>query len=68
MCECLGEVCKALAEHNATVETKGMIDFATGTVSESPPMIVVSKIDPNKRKPLSPLFCSYCPFCGKKYT
>lgn len=65
-CNCVEKANEALKEQNTFIESKLMMNFETGDTSLSPPMIVVGKLDSKKKEPLPVLFCSYCPFCGKK--
>jgi hypothetical protein len=65
-CKCQEQVNKLLKESNAEVSNDFLIR-RSGTITLSPPSIVLAKIDSKKRSKLPTLFCSHCPFCGKKY-
>ena len=66
-CDCQDHVNEQLKPYNTFVESKMLMSFETGKFRESTPMIVTAKIDSKKRQPAMPIFCAYCPFCGKKY-
>jgi len=65
-CDCLEQVKALLSKENLAIKRHLQINFETGKGSLSPPSIVVEKIDGKKGK-LRTVFCSHCPFCGKKY-
>lgn len=65
MCNCRAAVDQNLASRNARVAV-GMF-FGNSRIDLAPPMVVLEKIDGNRRGKLPNLVASYCPFCGKKY-
>lgn len=66
-CDCIEQVQEQLAESNARLLIESLIRTKTGEIRSSPPSLRLEKIDSSKRKRLPTLFCSHCPFCGKKY-
>lgn len=67
MCKCLSKVQEQLVERNAAVTVETLINFKTGKMRPSNPSVRLHKLDNRKRSRLPTMFCSYCPFCGKKY-
>lgn len=66
-CNCLKKVDEALKDRNAALERHPMMNFSTSKMTMSPPSVKLRKLDSKKRESLPSLFCTYCPFCGKKY-
>jgi hypothetical protein len=66
-CDCIKQVNAKLSDSNAEVETRILLDFKTNKVATSGAMVLLSKIDPKKRKSLPAVMCAFCQFCGKKY-
>lgn len=65
-CDCITKVNELLEEKGCAIRTEVLISFKTGKIRQSKPSIRLEKLAGSK-KPLFTLFCSYCPFCGKKY-
>ena len=67
-CKCREQVNKQLSEKfGAGLTCKTVVNFKTGKMRPSPPLLMVDNDDPKSRKPLPTIMCAYCPFCGKKY-
>ncbi len=66
-CDCVTMANKALGDKNAEIEQRTGINFTSGTMYASQPIISTAKLDSKKRGLLPILLASYCPFCGKKY-
>lgn len=64
-CNCLKETNKLLESRNAKIVTHMMWSKSGMSISE--PSVRLEKCDSKIRKPLPVLFCTHCPFCGKKY-
>ncbi len=65
-CNCLEQVQKQLKELNTEIVQGFQLNFATGKMKMSMPLIQVRKIDKKKRD-MTTIICSHCPFCGRKY-
>ncbi len=72
-CICLEAVQKKLSfqteKHcGARIVTAFIMNFKSNTLRESPPALLLEKINPKaSRKPLPTVVCAFCPFCGKRY-
>lgn len=62
-CDCAEKVDRKLKPRNARLARGFFVE--PGSLKLSPPMIVLEKIAPRGKKPLS-LVASFCPFCGVK--
>lgn len=65
-CNCLELVKVQLEKRGIAIVRHLQMDFEKNEGSLSPPSIVVKKTSKAKGKTPT-VFCSYCPFCGKKY-
>ncbi len=63
-CNCIDIVNKGLESHGASLETNIEINFKTQQITTAGPIIALHKS--SKAKPLATMYCTYCPFCGKK--
>lgn len=68
-CNCIESVNEQLDQlRGAVVHRELLMNFKTGKSRMSPPLLVVRKSDSkNKSKRLPTVFCTFCPFCGRKY-
>src|SRR4051812_11462747 len=66
-CKCASKADKALASSNARLAREFLITFGNAKITLSQPSLRLMKLDTKKRAALPTLFCTYCPFCGKKY-
>lgn len=67
-CKCVEQMNKLLAEKNAQLDCRTLMNFKTGKCRTSPPLLSVVKLDSSKRKPSLPtVLCSFCPCCGKEF-
>lgn len=69
MCVCRAKIDEKLAEKNARVAsgfTASFDDGPTRVMRLAPPMILLEKVDKNKRGKLPVMLSSYCPFCGEE--
>ena len=65
-CDCIAQVNDLIEDKGCAIRTEVLISFKDGKIRKSKPSIRLEKLQGSK-KPLFTLFCSYCPFCGKKY-
>lgn len=64
-CGCLKKAQKELAKKNLSLVTGFGIDHEQRRTFTTGPFLAVEKIE-KSRDPLPTMFCTYCPFCGKK--
>lgn len=62
-CKCLPQAQKALKEHNTEIVTHFRMNGKM-----TPPSVATAKINSKSRQQAKTVLCSYCPFCGKKYS
>lgn len=66
-CRCFEQAQKALKPYNTELVTHFLMNFKTGKSRMSHPSVVTAKLNSKSRQPAKTVFCTYCPFCGKKY-
>ena len=66
-CNCVKQVNDQLQNYNTMLDLRLSVDFSTGKMYDTPPIVATVKIDTKKRGQPATIICVYCPFCGKRY-
>lgn len=67
-CDCVSNANAQLAPQGLELDDRIVMSFAKDSAQggvESP-IVKLRWIDAKKKKPTPPMFCAYCPFCGRK--
>ena len=66
-CGCFDKVNTQLSDKGLQLDHRIQFNFEGGNhVSTIAPLIALQWNDPKRKKKTPVMFCSYCPFCGKK--
>jgi hypothetical protein len=67
MCDCITDVNGTLAGHNAGLD----LEIVFGNIQQGQlrvsPLLMVKRLDKQKRSRLPAVICRFCPICGEKY-
>jgi hypothetical protein len=67
-CDCVAKANARLAPEGLEIDDRMVMSFGEGTASggiESP-LVRLRWTNDKRKKPTPPMFCAYCPFCGRK--
>lgn len=67
-CDCTKQINERLAPQGLELDDRMVMSFGEGTASGGveAPLVRLRWTNEKRKKPTPPMFCAYCPFCGRK--
>lgn len=67
-CDCAKRVNEQLAPQGLELDDRIVMSFGDGTADAAieSPLVRLRWMNKKRKKPTPPIFCAYCPFCGRK--
>ena len=67
-CDCAKQVNEQLAPQGLELDDRMIMSFGDESADAAieSPLVRLRWVNDKRKKPTPPMFCAYCPFCGRK--